>query len=119
MHVSMTPESKLNFFPQYEGLLKSRTKSATARLGDIGNRFQLGQRVTLTIGWDRDTGKVVANGTIKELFVKRVKEITERDLDGESPDCLNKEALKYVLSSIYRTVVNDDDYVSIIKWRYE
>ncbi len=110
---------RLNFFPQYEELLSSKTKSATARLGDVSQRFQIGQRVELTVGWDRGSAKAVADGVIRDLLVKKLKDVTDHDLEGESPDCSNRNAMKFVLSSIYRTVVTDNDYVSIIKWRYE
>src|SRR2546427_539249 len=115
----MRPESRLNFFPQYEELLSSKMKSATVRLGDARLRFHIGQRVLITVGWDQKNGKIVTYGILNELFVKRLKDITDRDLLGESPDCVNRDAVKYVLSSIYRTVVTDNDYVSVIKWQYE
>jgi hypothetical protein len=40
------------------------------------------------------------------------------DLLGESPDCTKKEAIPFVLSAIYHKVVTDEDYVTIIKWKY-
>jgi len=88
-------------------------------LGDASQRFQIGQPVELTVGWDRENAKVVADGVIKHLIVKKLKEITNHDLEGESPDCTSRDSVRFVLSSIYRTVVTDNDYVSIIKWEYE
>ena len=115
----MESKPRLNFFPQYEELLSSKVKSATARLGDASQRFQIGQKVELTVGWDLENAKAIADGVIKDLLVKKLKDVTAHDLEGESPDCSDRNTMKLVLSSIYRTVVTDNDCVSIIKWRYE
>ena len=115
----MSSESNLNFLPQYEQLLTAKRKLTTLRLGDASERFRVGQRVLLTVGWDQSSGKRVGTAVIQELMVKPLKEITNRDLEGESPDCDSLDAIKYVLSSIYRTVVSENDNVSIIKWKYE
>jgi hypothetical protein len=88
-------------------------------LGDASQRFQIGQTVELTVGWDGENAKAVADGVIKHLIVKKVKDVTDHDLEGESPDCASRDSIRFVLSSIYRTVVTDNDYVSIIKWKYE
>jgi len=111
---------KLNFHPYYEKLLRDRKKWVTIRLGDQRNKYSQGETLTLTIGWSEN--EIIDKlGEIKivETKHKRIKEINEVDLLGESPDCTQKEAIKYVLSAIYRKVVSNEDYVTIIKWSYE
>jgi len=88
---------RLNFFPQYEELLSSKTKSATTRLGDASQRFQIGQRVELTVGWDRENAKPSRRESSKNLLVRKLKDVTDRDLEGESPDCSSRNAMKFVL----------------------
>jgi len=67
---------------------------------------------------DEKEAKEIAQGSITNIKMKKINELNDLDLNGESPDCVFKDSVKYVMSSIYRTIVKDDDYVTIIKWKY-
>lgn len=121
MQTSKKSELILNFYPFYEDLITTHKKFTTLRLGDRRNEFKIGDVVDITTGWDATKVgqlKRIEKGTIASVETKRLSELTSTDLDGESPDCQEKSAVKYVLGSIYRRIVNEDDPVTIVKWRY-
>jgi len=111
----------LNFYPYYEQLLKRKEKSTTIRLGDKRSEYRVGDIVTITIGWNEKSQHDVTEickAQIISVLYKTIKNITENDLKGESPDCFSKESLPYVLSAIYRRAVTENDFVTIIHWKY-
>lgn len=111
----------LNFFPYYEELLANRNKFTTLRLGDRRNDYRINDLVDITVGWggnNNEKDKAIAAGKITFVDCKPINKLTERDLEGESPDCRHVESVKYVLGSIYRSTVKDSDLITIIKWRY-
>jgi|SRR5581483_11610970 len=121
MLTSENSKTVLNFYPFYEDLIVNHNKFTTLRLGDRQNEFKIGDLVSITIGWDAtkvDQLRKIEKATITSVKVKRINDLTRQDLEGESPDCQEKSAVKYVLGSIYRRVVKDDDNVTVIKWRY-
>jgi hypothetical protein len=111
----------LNFHPYYEQLIKRKEKYTTIRLGDKRSEYRVGDIVTITVGWDEKSENDVTKlckAQITSVLYKTIKNITENDLEGESPDCSSKESVPYVLSAIYRRVVTDNDFVTIIRWKY-
>jgi len=109
----------LNFYPYYEKLLKDKLKWTTIRLGDQRTKFAVGDLVMLTIGWSENENNLkLYKVQIQEVYYKRIKDLNNDDLDGESPDCTSNKAIPFVISAIYRKVVSDEDYVTVIKWKY-
>lgn len=109
----------LNFFPYYEDLLINKKKFTTLRLGDKRNLYRNNDIVSITMGWCNDSNKkVIGKVCITDIYCKQIKELTKEDLEGESPDCIEPLAVKYVLSAIYKKVVTDHNIVTIIKWEY-
>lgn len=106
---------KLNFFPYYMPLLEKGLKTTTIRLG-TNEKFHKDDLVTITIGWSEKESEPLNMVRILGVMLKKVKDLSEEDLEGESPDCSHKEAVEYVLSAIYRKIVSKEDYVTIIKW---
>jgi len=107
----------LNFYPYYEALLRTRTKSTTIRFGDQTEKYHVGDDVIITVGWNEESVKEVGKAYITSVQRKKVKEIDQTDLNGEGPDFRNVEAAKYVLSAIYRKIVDEADTVTIVKWK--
>lgn len=113
--------TNLNFHPYYEQLLKKKEKHTTIRLGDRRSEYHIGDLVTITVGWDeknKSETKSICKAQIVDVVYKPVKDITTKDLEGESPDCSSKESVPYVLSAIYRRVITNNDFVTIIRWKY-
>jgi hypothetical protein len=110
--------TRLNFYPFYKKLLEERKKYVTIRLGDQRSKYYVGQEVDLTVGWNEEASKLVDSARITDVDFKKIEEIVEPDIDGESPDCASKKQIPYILSSIYRKVVTEHDHVTIIRWKY-
>jgi hypothetical protein len=109
----------LNFYPYYEKLLRERNKWVTIRLGDQRKKYASGDEATITIGWNENENSAkLEQIRILEVNYKKIGDITKDDILGESPECRQKEAIPFVLSAIYRKIVSDEDYVTILKWEY-
>jgi hypothetical protein len=118
MSHGMSSVHSLNFYPYYEHLLKERRKSKTLRLGDQTSKYHKGALVELTCGWDPTEAIVLGQIKITDVFSVPIASLSDEDLVGESPDCLSVAAVPYVLSAIYRKVVNESDIVTVIRWAY-
>lgn len=113
--------TNLNFYPYYEQLLRKKEKYATIRVGNKLALYHVGDFITITVGWDekdKKNIKSISRAKIIAVDCKPIKDITKKDLEGESPDCSSKKSVPYVLSSIYRRVITNDDLVTIIRWKY-
>lgn len=113
--------TNLNFHPYYKQLLKKKEKYTTLRLGDRRSEYHIGDLITITVGWNEKSESditLICKAQIIDVAYKQIKNITNDDLAGESPDCSSKESVPYVLSAIYRRVVTDNDFVTIIRWKY-
>ncbi len=115
--LKMSSMKRLNFFPYYEGYLRSKEKTTTIRL-DNHRGFLPGEEVIISLGWEGSTPLDIHKGMIKEVYSRRIKDITEQDLKGESPDCQSKETVKLVLGCIYKKKLADDDTIWIIKFEH-
>lgn len=111
-------EPELHFYPYYESLLRKRKKWTTIRLGNDCDKHHKGDIVTITIGWNEDNAVPICKAQITDVTYKKIKDITAKDLKGESPDCQRKVAVPYVLSAIYRKTVTNNDFITIIHWSY-
>ena len=108
----------LNFFPYYEKLLKNKQKNVTIRFGDQRAKYSVGDNVLITIGWTQNNSNIKLDQVeIVRVDYKKIKDLTRADIIGESPDCSRKANIPYVLSAIYRRIVSEDDYVTIVKWK--
>jgi hypothetical protein len=108
----------LNFSPFYEDLLLAEKKTTTIRLGTKYGDLKENDKIMIGVGWHANESKIIKKGIISKIVIKKIRELTENDLVGESPDCQNIDAVKYVLSSIYHKIVTESDYVTLIKWTY-
>jgi hypothetical protein len=108
---------RLNFYPYYEELLSSRTKTTTFRLSNRAS-FEEGEEVMLSMGWEEDSAIELHPVRIRKVYTRRIRDLNESDFEGESPDCKSPEATRLVLSCVYRTIVNLDDEIWIVKFDY-
>lgn len=108
---------RLNFYPYYGEYLRSRTKTTTIRLTNSAV-YRKGDEVMLSLGWTEDNTVDLHIVKIREIYRRYIKDLTEIDLEGESPDCKSSEAAKLVLSCIYKAVLSDEDEVWVVKFDY-
>lgn len=96
----------------------SRKKTTTFRLGN-SNQYKEGDEVMLSIGWKVDEAIDLHPAKINKSYGRRINQLNESDLEGESPDCQTPEATKLVLSSIYRTVLRNEDEIWVLKYEHK
>jgi len=73
----------------------------------------------LTVGWpDEKHFEALHPAKIEMVYEKKLVELNEEDLAGESPDCLAVNAVPYVLGAIYRKILKSEDSVLVIKFKH-
>lgn len=108
---------RLKFLPFYKRLIQNRDKTTTFRLNQP-KELQEGDEVVLTIGWEEENSEDICQAKIEKIYSKKIKELSEFDFKGESPDCKSREATRLVLSNIYKSVLSEEDKIWIIKFDY-
>ena len=77
----------LNFFsPAFIDQLKRARKTATIRLGDKSRKYQRGQIVWITVGYQHSPREKIFAAVIDEVDVKRVRELSPRDIEHDNPE---------------------------------
>lgn len=108
---------RLNFYPYYKELLTQRAKTTTLRLNPVD--LLPDERVVLTVGWtEDDSAEQLHPAKIEAVYKKRIGDLTESDLAGESPDCLTSASAQYVMSCIYREILSQDTIVWVVKFSH-
>ncbi len=105
----------LNFYSSLfaDALLQGR-KTATIRLGDKVDKYQEGQVVWITVGRRFGTRRKIFPAIIDRVEVKRLAEVTPREIERDNPHLRHHEELIDFLSKIYGRPVALDDEVSVI-----
>src|SRR5436190_23140726 len=107
----------LNFFsPAFIDQLKRGRKSATIRLGDKSRKYQRGQIVWITIGHQHGPREKIFSAVIDEVEVKRVRELSPRDIEHDNPEFRRPEETVDFLAKIYTRPISDEDTVTVIRF---
>lgn len=80
--------------------------------------YDPGEIVRLTIGWSEPGDRLIHSARITKVYKKALRQLVAEDLEGESPDCQNLEAVPFVIGCIYRKVLSGDDLVTIVKFQH-
>jgi hypothetical protein len=108
---------RLNFYPYYEEMLRSRIKTTTFRLSK-GARFKEDDEVMISLGWDEKKAIDLHKVRIKMVYFRRIRELNDFDFEGESPDCKSQESTRLVLGCIYKTILTLEDEICVIKFKH-
>ncbi len=108
---------RLNFYPYYRQLLADGVKTTTIRLSNR-EAFKPGDQVSVNVGWDLENSTHLRDGEIVKVYRKKVRDLSDVDFKGESPDCQAPEPTAMVLGAIYRKEVKLDDEVVVVKFKY-
>jgi hypothetical protein len=107
----------LNFFsPAFIDQLKRARKTATIRLGDKSRKYQRGQVVWVTVGYQHSPREKIFAAVIDDVEVKRVKELSPRDIEHDNPEFRRLEEAKSFLAQIYGREIADEDTVTVIRF---
>jgi hypothetical protein len=107
----------LNFYsPIFVDQLRSGRKTATIRLGDKSRKYKRGQVVWITIGYRHQAREKISAAVIDDVEVKRVDELSPRDIEHDNPEFRRREETVAFLEKIYTRPVGEDDTVTVIRF---
>jgi hypothetical protein len=107
----------LNFFsPAFVDQLKRGRKTATIRLGDKSRKYQRGQIVWITVGYQHSPREKIFTAVIDDVEVKRVRDLSPRDIEHDNPEFRRLDETVGFLRQIYGRDVTHDDTVTVIRF---
>ena len=107
----------LNFYSTLFGdQLKRGRKTATIRLGDKSHKYRKNQAVMVTIGYQHSPREKIFDAVIDQVEVKRVKELTPRDIEHDNPEFRRHDEMIHFLEQIYGKKVTMEDIVTVVRF---
>ena len=106
----------LNFYSAvFVDQLKRGRKTATIRLGDKSGKYERGQVVWVTVGFRHSPRQKIFSAVIDDVEVKKVGELSRRDIEHDNPEFRRVEEEVNFLEQIYSRPVAEDDVITVIK----
>lgn len=113
----MTALLALNFFsPAFIDQLKRGRKTATIRLGDKAHKYQSGQVVWITVGYQHSPREKIFAAVIDDVDVKRIKDLSPRDIEHDNPEFRSVDQTIGFLEQIYRRQVSEEDTCTVVRF---
>ena len=107
----------LNFYsPVFVDQLKRGRKTATIRLGDKSRKYQKGEVVLITVGFQHSPREKIFEAVIDAVDVKKVSELSPRDIEHDNPEFRRVEETVHFLEQIYGREVGMDDTVTVVRF---
>jgi hypothetical protein len=107
----------LNFYsPVFIDQLRRRRKTATIRLGDKSTKYKRGQVVLITVGFNHAPRERIFDAVIDDVEVKRVNELSRRDIEHDNPEFRRLDELIHFLEQIYSRSVSHTDVVTVVRF---
>ncbi|HMU27108.1 MAG TPA: ASCH domain-containing protein [Solirubrobacterales bacterium] len=105
----------LNFYsPVFVDQLKRGRKTATIRLGNKSAKYQRSQIVWVTVGSRHSRREKIFSAVIDEVEVKRLSELSPRDIERDNPEFRRVEETRDFLQKIYDREIEEDAIVTIV-----
>jgi len=107
----------LNFYsPVFVDQLKRGRKTATIRLGDKSTKYKKGQVVLITVGFQHSPRERIFEAVIDAVEVKRVDELSPRDIEHDNPEFRRLEEMVHFLEQIYGRKDEHNDTVTVVRF---
>src|SRR5919201_11132 len=107
----------LNFYSTiFADQLKRGRKTATIRLGDKSHKYKKNQAVLVTIGYQHSPREKIFDAVIDQVEVKRVKDLSPRDIEHDNPEFRRHEEMVHFLEQIYGREVSMEDVVTVVRF---
>jgi hypothetical protein len=107
----------LNFYSAvFADQLRRGRKSATIRLGDKSHKYNKNECVLVTIGYQHSPREKIFEAVIDQVEVKRIRELSPRDIEHDNPEFRRTEELVHFLEQIYGRAVDLDDVVTVVRF---
>ncbi len=112
-----SPMYALNFYsPLVADQLRSGRKTATIRLGDKSIKYRKGMVVQVLVGTRFSTRECVFEAVIDKVEVKRMSELSPREIEHDNPEIRRPEEMANFLGQLYNREVGPDDTVTVIRF---
>jgi hypothetical protein len=107
----------LNFYSAiFVDQLKRGRKVATIRLGDKSRKYKRGLVVWVTVGYRHQPREKIFAAVIDDVEVKKVSELSPRDIEHDNPEFRRLEDTVAFLEKIYTRSISEDDTVTVIRF---
>jgi hypothetical protein len=107
----------LNFYSAiFVDQLKRGRKTATIRLGDKSRKYKRGQVVWVTVGFRHNPREKIFAAVIDDVEVKKVEELSPRDIEHDNPELRRLEDTVQFLEKIYTRPISMEDTVTVIRF---
>jgi hypothetical protein len=107
----------LNFYSAvFADQLRRGRKTATIRLGDKSHKYKKNQVVLVTLGYQHSPREKIFQAVIDQVEVKRVKDLSPRDIEHDNPEFRRTEEMIHFLEQIYGKSVAMDDTVTVVRF---
>src|SRR6201992_779654 len=107
----------LNFYSSvFADQLRRGRKTATIRLGDKSHKYHKNECVLVTIGYQHSPREKIFNAVIDQAEVKRVQELSPRDIEHDNPEFRRVDEMVHFLEQIYGRKVSMDDTVTVVRF---
>jgi len=107
----------LNFYSAvFVDQLKRGRKTATIRLGDKSRKYKRGQIVWVTVGYRHQPREKIFSAVIDDVEVKKVSELSPRDIEHDNPEFRRLEDTVQFLGQIYSRPISEEDTVTVIRF---
>ena len=107
----------LNFYSTvFADQLKRGRKTATIRLGDKSHKYRKNQLVLVTIGYQHSPREKIFYAVIDQVEVKRVKDLSPRDIEHDNPEFRRQDEMIHFLEQIYGRAVAMEDTVTVVRF---
>lgn len=107
----------LNFYSTlFADQLRNGRKKATIRLGDKSNKYRKNQAVLVTVGYQHSVREKIFLAVIDQVEVKRIKDLSPRDIEHDNPEFRRAEELMSFLEQIYDRPVTPEDTVTLVRF---
>ncbi len=107
----------LNFYsPVFADQLRRGRKTATIRLGDKSHKYRRGEAVLVTVGFQHSPREKIFQAVIDGVEVKRVRDLSPRDVEHDNPEFRRIEETQHFLEQIYGRSVELDDEVTVVRF---
>jgi len=105
----------LNFYSDlYGDVLRNHRKTVTIRLGDKSSKYDTGMIVWITIGPRFGRRQKLYTAILDRVEVKKVSELSPRDIERENPEFRTQEDVIEMLSRIYGDLITPEHRVTVI-----
>ena len=107
----------LNFYSQiFADQMKRGRKTATIRLGDKRHKYRKNQVVMVTVGYQYSPREKVFHAVIDNVDVKRMKDLSPRDIEHDNPEFRRVDETVHFLEQIYGRKIELDDTVTVVRF---